>query len=227
MARRKKGDTATADVPKSEERDHDPNGHYDFCIQVISPPGHKPLAQCHMKVWWHSRRPLAWKTKKGDGTDHEVEHVCREWTPEEDGRQRALLEEIASQRYTIKGETAVVLSRMARNKKILDEALAKSPGGIFISADLPSEEDEGFAPLIPARPKRKLAEKAASNITLRGEKADANVRTARKVHSCSSCDCTIGHGMKYLESRVGAKSAFEPFRYCAKCWPAEGYEVQE
>lgn len=207
----------------AEERDRDPNGHYDFCILPISPPGHKPAAACHLKVWWHTRRPLAWKTRKAEAHDHDVEHVCREWTPAEDARQRALVEETSELRHAIKGETAATLSRMARNKKVLDDALDNSPGGVFIA---PVEEDE-FPPLIIKRERKKLAEKAAPNITLRGEKADANVRTARKVHSCSVCDRTIGHGMKYLESRVGAKSAFEPFRYCDKCWPEQGYEVSE
>lgn len=226
MARKKKGDQAVSDAPQGEERDHDPNGHYDFCIQVISPQGHRPLAMCHLRVWWHFRRPLAWKTKKGDGLHHEVEHVCREWTPEEGVRQRQLIEETAADRYVIKGDTANTLSKM--RKANLDAAIEASPVGLNgeeVAAIL--EPDPGFLPLVPPRQKRKLAEKAATNITLRGERADANIRTARKVHQCSSCEHIIGHGMRYLESRVGAKSAFEPFRYCEKCWAPEGYAVTE
>lgn len=213
MARKTKDQAA---APQAEERDHDPSGHYDFCIAVISPPGHRPLASCHLRVWWVSRRQFSWSTKKATADDHSVEHVCRGWTSEEDARIRAMEEETAASRYAVQGVVAQATPR-AR----LDRAPAGGPSGP------PAEEipDDGFLPIATVRPKRALTEKAVTNITLNGKPADANVRAARKVHSCSGCDATVGHGVSYLESRVGAKSAFEPFRYCGKCWPTLGYAI--
>ena len=225
MARKTKA--INEDPAKRPEPEYDPSGHYDFCIAVISPPGHRPLSNCGVKVWWHGRRPLAWSTKKAAADDHGTEHVCREWTPGEDARLYAEMESVSAQRHSIKGDTAVSLQRMRQSS--LDAAIDLSgPAGLpgeVAGAILKGAED--YPPLIIARKKKRLADKAATNITLDGEKADANLRGARKVHSCSACERPIGHGVRYLESRVGAKSAFEPFRYCEKCWPGLGYVVSE
>lgn len=195
-----------------ENRDRDPNGHYDFCTVRISPEGHRPLAQCLLRVWWHQRRPMSWHTRKAVDDDHMTEHVCREWFPEEDARIRALTEQTSIERHSVTGSTAAALARVTSKLDI------NNP--LVVDDNLPLALESAIK-----RPKRPPVEKVKvpSGITFDGRLADADMRKAHKVHACSNCDATIGHGMKYLESREGAKSAFKPFRYCGKCWPVLKY----
>ena len=195
-------------------------GHYDFCSLRVSPEGHRPASYCHLRVWWHDRTPLGWKTRKAVDTDQRTPHSCRDWSPADDADYRREVEFVSRERHFNGGWA----ERIPPGGMLLMEEWSPSPSTAKAARRAERIRNAEPEPKRAARPQRE----PSGPRVMRGDRvALAVVRTARKAHPCKGgCDQGIPERASYVSSQEDGAGLMTPDRYCLGCAGRAGFSVE-